>query len=361
MAKYSNVVSYNIQTTLDASGIAKLQAEIRNVETELQRMANQNLISDRSLSDASGKLKQLRTLISSAFNSNLGMLDITKFTNGLKSANLSLVDMQKAFSTAGSVGDAAFLNTLGRLGKLDTGIKSVSRTTEKLFNTIGNTVRWGVVASGFQTILNSAHQTVQYVRDLDTSLTNIMMVTQQSKEQMNEFAQSANDAAKALSSTTVNMTDAALVFAQQGFNTDMSAALAERSTQLANISQQDTPTTSDQITTIMNAYDFTGDLEQIDAAMDSWANVANVSAADVEELATAAQKAASTANTTGVTLDQLNAQIATIESVTREAPENIGNALKTIYSRFADISMGNTLEDGVNLGNIVMSAILWNS
>ena len=345
-------MSYNIQTTLDASGIAKLQAEIRNVETELQRMANQNLISDRSLSDASGKLKQLRTLISSAFNSNLGMLDITKFTNGLKSANLSLVDMQKAFSTAGSVGDAAFLNTLGRLGKLDTGIKSVSRTTEKLFNTIGNTVRWGVVASGFQTILNSAHQTVQYVRDLDTSLTNIMMVTQQSKEQMNEFAQSANEAAKALSSTTVNMTDAALVFAQQGFNTDMSSALAERSTQLANISQQDTPTTSDQITTIMNAYDFTGDLAQIDAAMDSWANVANVSAADVEELATAAQKAASTANTTGVTLDQLNAQIATIESVTREAPENIGNALKTIYSRFADISMGNTLEDGVNLGNI---------
>lgn len=352
MAKYSNVVSYSIQTTLDASGIAKLQAEIRNVETELQRMANQNLISDRSLSDASGKLKQLRTLISSAFNSNLGMLDITKFTNGLKTANLSLVDMQKAFSTAGSVGDAAFLNTLGRLGKLDTGIKSVSRTTEKLFNTIGNTVRWGVVASGFQTILNSAHQTVQYVRDLDTSLTNIMMVTQQSKEQMNEFAQSANDAAKALSSTTVNMTDAALVFAQQGFNTDMSSELAKRSTQLANISQQDTPTTSDQITTIMNAYDFTGDLAQIDAAMDSWANVANVSAADVEELATAAQKAASTANTTGVTLDQLNAQIATIESVTREAPENIGNALKTIYSRFADISMGNTLEDGVNLGNI---------
>ena len=352
MAKYSNVVSYNIQTTLDASGIAKLQAEIRNVETELQRMANQNLISDRSLSDASGKLKQLRTLISSAFNSNLGMLDITKFTNGLKSANLSLVDMQKAFSTAGSVGDAAFLSTLGRLGKLDTGIKSVSKTTEKLFNTIGNTVRWGVVASGFQTILNSAHQTVQYVRDLDTSLTNIMMVTQQSKEQMNEFAQSANDAAKALSSTTVNMTDAALVFAQQGFNTDMSSALAERSTQLANISQQDTPTTSDQITTIMNAYDFTGDLAQIDAAMDSWANVANVSAADVEELATAAQKAASTANTTGVSFDQLNAQIATIESVTREAPENIGNALKTIYSRFADISMGNTLEDGVNLGNI---------
>ena len=352
MSKYSSTISYNIQTTLDASGIAKLQAEIRNVEAELARMANQNLISNNSMQDASRKLQQLRTQINSAFNANLGMLDTKKFTDGLKSANLSLVDLQSAFKTAGTVGEAAFVNTLGRLGKLDTGIKSVSKTTEKIFNTIGNTVRWGVVASGFQTVLNSAHQTVQYVQDLDESLTNIMMVTQQSKEQMNEFAQSANDAAKALSSTTINMTDAALVFAQQGFNTDMSSALAERSTQLANISQQDTPITSDQITTIMNAYDFTGNLDKIDQAMDSWANVANVSAADVGELATAAQKAASTANTTGVSLDQLNAQIATIESVTREAPENIGNALKTIYSRFADISMGNTLEDGVNLGSI---------
>ena len=352
MAKYSNTVSYNIQTTLDASGIAKLQAEIRNVEAELTRMSASSLISDRSYRDATQKISSLRQILNQSFNANLGMLDMSKVTQGLKNANLSLGELRTSFLAAGTAGEKAFNDTLGRLGKIDTGIRSVSKTTDKLFNTIGNTVRWGIVASGFQTILNSAHQTVQYVRDLDTSLTNIMMVTQQSKEQMNEFAQSANDAAKALSSTTVNMTDAALVFAQQGFNTDMSAALAERSTQLANISQQDTPTTSDQITTIMNAYDFTGDLEQIDAAMDSWANVANVSAADVEELATAAQKAASTANTTGVTLDQLNAQIATIESVTREAPENIGNALKTIYSRFADISMGNTLEDGVDLGTI---------
>ena len=51
-------------------------------------------------------------------------------------------------------------------------------------------------------------------------------------------------------------------------------------------------------------------------------------------------------------MDQLAATIATIETVTREAPENIGNGLKTIYSRLSDIKMGETLEDGVNLGQI---------
>ena len=352
VAKYSHTVEYRISTSLDSSGIAKLQAEIRNVENELQLMANRDLISDTQATDAIRKVQQVRDTINKSFNTRLGMLDFSQLIKNLNNLEGGITGVRQAFSLAGTAGDKAFVSTVGQLGKLDTGLKSVSKTADKVFNTIGNTVRWGVVASGFQQVLNSVHSTVQYVRDLDTSLTNIMMVTGNSRDMMNEFAQSANDAAKALSSTTVSMTDAALVFAQQGFDINTSEQLARRSTQLANISQQETSVTSDQITTLMNAYDFTGDLEQIDAAMDSWAEVANVSAADVEELATAAQKAASTAKTTGVTLDQLNAQIATIESVTREAPENIGNALKTIYSRFADISMGETLEDGVNLGNI---------
>ena len=79
--------------------------------------------------------------------------------------------------------------------------------------------------------------------------------------------------------------------------------------------------------------------------------MANNTAVDVEELSIASQKAASVAATVGVDLDQFAGHIAAIESVTREAPENIGNGLKTIYSRIADISLGETLEDGVNLGS----------
>lgn len=352
MSKYSSTIEYKISTALDKSGIAQLQAEIIKTEAELQKLANFNLISDKSAKDAQQKLASLRDALNKSFNGRLGMLDISAFGKELKKANTSITDLQTAFSSAGTTGQRTFNSFLGQIGKIDTGIKSVSRTTEKMFNTIGNTVRWGIVASGFQQILNSVHQTVQYVRDLDESLTNIMMVTGQSREQMNAYAQTANEVAKALSSTTVAMTDATLVFAQQGFDTETSTQLARRSTQLANISQQDTSVTSDQITTMMNAYNFSGDLDQIDAAMDSWAQVANDSAADVEEIATASQKAASTAYTVGLTMDQLNAQIATIESVTREAPENIGNALKTIYSRFADIKLGETLDDGVDLGQI---------
>jgi len=51
-------------------------------------------------------------------------------------------------------------------------------------------------------------------------------------------------------------------------------------------------------------------------------------------------KVASTARAMGVDVDSLNAQIATIVATTRQAPESVGNALKTIYARINDIATG---------------------
>jgi len=61
-------------------------------------------------------------------------------------------------------------------------------------------------------------------------------------------------------------------------------------------------------------------------------------------------KVASTANTMGVNVDQLNAQLATVIATTRQAPEAVGTAFKTIYTRLNDIKTG---ADGaeVSLGN----------
>ena len=70
------------------------------------------------------------------------------------------------------------------------------------------------------------------------------------------------------------------------------------------------------------------------------------------ELAQASQRAASMANAVGVSGEQLASQIATIESVTREAPEQIGNGLKTLYARFSDIAAGGEDEGGFTLGKV---------
>lgn len=51
-------------------------------------------------------------------------------------------------------------------------------------------------------------------------------------------------------------------------------------------------------------------------------------------------RVASAANLMGVDVDQLNAQLSTIISVTRQAPETVGTALKSIYARISDIEAG---------------------
>ena len=60
-------------------------------------------------------------------------------------------------------------------------------------------------------------------------------------------------------------------------------------------------------------------------------------------------KVASAAAAMGVGEDQLAAQLSTIISVTRQAPETVGTALRTVYARITDIQAGID-EDGVTLG-----------
>lgn len=352
MAKYSNTVEYKLITSLDSSGITKLQAEILKTSNAIQQMSTKKLISDNSMRQATDALAKLQQALNKNYNSKIGMLDISGFTKDLDKAGISMDSLSKRFNLAGASGLQTFTSLMGQITKLDTGFKSVSKTVDKMWNTVGNTVRWGVVASGFQTMLNSVHNAATYVKDLDSSLTNIMMVTDYSRDAMNEYAKSANQVAKKLGSTTVDVTQGSLVYAQQGKDLPEANQLAQLSIKLANASEQTSDVTSDQITAYMNAYGLDNNIQELSKALDSWAEVANVSAADVKELATASQKAASTANTVGVNMDQLAAQIATIESVTKDAPENIGNGLKTIYARFSDISMGETLDDGVNLGQV---------
>ena len=117
--------------------------------------------------------------------------------------------------------------------------------------------------------MNSIHQSIEYVKELDDSLTQIMLVTDYNRDSMNQYAKSANEAAKALSMSTTGMTNASLIFAQQGYDLEQSQDLATLSAKLANASQQETAATSDQITAYMNAYGLQNDMAALKEAMDN--------------------------------------------------------------------------------------------
>lgn len=66
---------------------------------------------------------------------------------------------------------------------------------------------------------------------------------------------------------------------------------------------------------------------------DVYSALAATTASDTEELAVAMSKTASSAEAVGSSFESTSAMIATMVAITREAPENIGSALKSIISR----------------------------
>jgi len=83
--------------------------------------------------------------------------------------------------------------------------------------TFANTIKWNAASAVVNGFTRSIEQAWGYVKSLDTSLNNIRIVTGKSSEEMAKFAVQANDAAKALGQTTTDYTNAALIYAQQGF------------------------------------------------------------------------------------------------------------------------------------------------
>lgn len=348
LSKFSNTITYNLRTTLDASGINKLQGELAAVSTKIQQLGDKKILDGKDVDTAISQINKVGTALSKSMNPKTGLLNISDFQKELN--GLSLSSLEKSMSRAGVAGNKAFGEIISQVGKMDTSTRSISNFADKIANTFGNTVRWSVTAGLVQTMQNNLGRAVEYVKDLDTSLNNIRIVTGASNDEMRSFANTANDAAQKLGATTTSLTDAAQLYAQNGFSEEDYTRLAQITQKVANVTQQNTATVSEQVTSLMEGYHMS--IDEVENSLSGMSVVAAASAADLEELATAEQKVASTASTLGVSQEQLTAQIGTVVSVTRQAPESVGNALRTMYARIADLKMGDTLEDGVSLGKV---------
>ena len=359
IAKYSNTVTWNLQTKYDGAGIVKMEAALDRMaaKIDVNRTKFQSITLGGDKLDADKTIAQIRRIqdaFTNAYSARFKMYDVSALQKELNGLNLNEFMNQlssgqtgiQGLSTQASQFMTRFINGAG---KINTELRSVSTTVERFTQSFFNTARWGLTAAAFQGIMNSIRGSVEYIKELDTSLSNIRVVTDLSSNDMKSYAEYANQAAQALGISTVAFTDAAQLYAQNGYNIEDQQRLAELTNKVANVTQADVVATSEHITALINGYQLS--IDEAEKALDGMALVAAESASDLDELATAQERVASTAHMLGVSQEQLTSQISTIVSVTRQAPESVGTALRTLYSRFADIELGETLEDGVNLGD----------
>ena len=83
---------------------------------------------------------------------------------------------------------------------------------------------------------------------------------------------------------------------------------------------------------------FKMEMSDAQTVTDVYSALAATTASDTEELAIAMSKTASSAEAVGSSFESTSAMLATMISITREAPENLGSALKSIISRYGEMT-----------------------
>lgn len=209
----------------------------------------------------------------------------------------------------------------------------------------------GSIASNVaRTIRNLISYSFDFYKDLDSALNEIYVVSGLTAEAVNKLTGNFINMAKETGMSIDDVTRAAVLFYQQGLNTDEVMQMTEVTAQFAKVAGTDATDAADKLTAAVNGYRLSA--EDAMSVADKFNKVAAASAADIDELSTAFSKAAAQANQAGVSMDNYLAYIATMEEATREAPENLGTSLKTIFSRMQQIKTGNNEEDGVDVNQV---------
>ena len=276
-----------------------------------------------------------------------GSLDLIKFNNSLQASGKTLGDYGSALSKLGSNGKQAFLQLTQSISTANISLERSNGMVNQLWTTLKNVARFQISSSVIHTLVGGISTAYNYAQDLNESLNNIRIVTNQSAEEMSVFADRANKAARNLSATTLDYTNASLIYYQQGLTDEEVAKRTETTLKLANVSRQSAETVSDQMTAIWN--NFAKGSSNLEYYADVITALGAATASSSDEIATGVSKFAAVADTVGLSYEYATAALATLVAETRQSADTVGNGLRTLFTRFQSLKLGKTLEDGTNL------------
>ena len=346
-------LNYDIKFNTDMTSLEELKEALMNIKS---MSAGQYIklngveATKAELLRVQGTAAQVGLAIEECFNPKLNTFNFTQFNQILKATGLNAQKIEADFNTLGEQGKRAFRNLTESLYTTNATLDKSKTLLNSIGDTLINAAKWSVAYGVINNISNGIKSAWTYAVSLDSALNDIRIVTGKSYQDMEKFAKSANKAAKALGTSTMDYTKGSLIYYQQGLGEKEVAARTAVSAKTANVTGQSMQEVSEELTAVWNGFKVTAD--ETEGYVDKLAAVAAASASDLEELSTAMSRVASAASTMGINVDQLTAQIATIESVTRQDAASIGTALKTIYSRMGDLAIGAEDEFGVALGDV---------
>lgn len=346
MAKQLNVnLNFSANTEQAKTQLLQLQNQINSLTTNTAT----NLPITKEITEAQQAAVHLKTALSQAVNVDTGKFDISKFNQSIKKSGTSLEQIRNKLVAIGPSGQQAFLSLAQSVASAEIPSRRLNSLFTELGVTLKNTIKWQLSSSVLHGFIGALQGAYGYAQDLNKSLNEIRIVSGASVAEMDRFAEKANKAAKSLSSSTLDYTNAALIYYQQGLDDKTIEERTAITLKMANVSGQSAQEVSDQMTAVWNNfYDGSKSLEYYSDVMTA---LGAATASSTEEIATGLEKFAAVADTVGLSYEYATAALATVTATTRQSADVVGTAFKTLFARIQDLELGKTLDDGTTLGS----------
>lgn len=205
---------YSVEVDLETKDFL---AQVNAAVSALNQIGSSSLSTlPTQLKEASLAALELSTNLSKSVDQETGKFDLLTFRKNLQLTGTDLETYAKKLDALGVSGQDAFGQVARVITSAELPLRRANGLLDSLWTTMQNTMKWQLTTSALHSFIGSIQTAFGYAQDLNESLTSIQIVTGKSTQEMAEFASQANQAAKALSTTTTNYADSSLIYFQQG-------------------------------------------------------------------------------------------------------------------------------------------------
>ncbi len=344
MAKQLNVaLDFTANTTQAKQQIQELQQLLTKVAYSTDLGVN-----PEQMQKASAAAKELAIHLNEAYNTSTGNYDLSKLNASLARSKTNVTELSNGLLQAGATGQQAFIKLAQSIAAADQPMITLNARLQDFLTTVKNTVKWQISSSMIHGVMGALQGAYGYAQDLNKSLNDIRIVTGHNIDYMDKFADKANKAAKLLSTSTLNYTDASLIYYQQGLSDQEVEDRTAVTIKMANAAGESAEKVSQQLTAVWNNfYDGSQSLEYYADVMTA---LGAATASSTDEIAEGLEKFAAVSNTVGLSYEYATSALATVTATTRQSADVVGTAFKTLFARIQDLELGETLDDGTTLG-----------
>lgn len=349
MGKQINVgLKFTADTGQAKASIQELQSLLNKISLEGAGTSKTAPLTEaKRIREAAEAAKELAYHLNNAYNTKTGKFDLSALDKSLKISKSNITELSTKLIGAGDTGQQAFLKLAQSISQADQPMLKVSNKLQDFAKILKQTAKYQFsnnLIRGFTGAIQSAYH---YAQNLNASLTDIRIVTGYNTDQMAKFAEQANKAAKALSTTTTDYTKGSLIYFQQGLGDDEVRERTETTIKMANVTGESTSKIADQLTAVWN--NFADGSKELSYYADAMVALGAATASSSDEISEGVNKFAATAKTVGLSYEYATAALATVTARTRESADVVGNAFKTLFARIQGLNQGDTLDDGTTL------------